>query len=82
MSLGALQFPVGNRNLVQNGDLIAIEGNGVGVNDSTSRRDKKASGIGLVNVKNRLELLYPNMHELTFGQIDDRYLVTLKLKWK
>jgi len=44
--------------------------------------DKKASGIGLVNVKNRLELLYPNMHELTFGQIDDRYLVTLKLKWK
>lgn len=44
--------------------------------------EKKASGIGLINVKNRLALLYPKMHELTFGQKDDRFVVSLVLIWK
>ncbi len=38
------------------------------------------SGIGLNNVKRRLELLYPGKHELTITDEDDIYKVDLKLK--
>jgi two-component system LytT family sensor kinase len=38
------------------------------------------SGIGLNNVKRRLELLYPGRHELTIRDEDDVYKVDLKLK--
>ena len=36
-----------------------------------------ASGIGLNNVKRRLELLYPDNHQLTIKDEDDFYLVKL-----
>jgi two-component system, LytTR family, sensor kinase len=36
-----------------------------------------ASGIGLNNVKRRLELLYPDNHQLTIKEEDDFYLVRL-----
>lgn len=38
------------------------------------------SGIGLKNVKRRLELLYPGRHELTIRDEKDIYRVDLKLK--
>ena len=38
------------------------------------------SGIGLNNVKRRLELLYPGRHELTISDEKDIYRVDLKLK--
>ncbi|HKZ68329.1 MAG TPA: histidine kinase [Chitinophagaceae bacterium] len=38
------------------------------------------SGIGLNNVKRRLELLYPGRHELTIRDEEDVYKVDLKLK--
>lgn len=38
------------------------------------------SGIGLANVKRRLELLYPGKHQLTITDEDDIYKVNLKLK--
>jgi hypothetical protein len=38
------------------------------------------SGIGLKNVKRRLELLYPGRHELTIRDENDVYKVDLKLK--
>jgi hypothetical protein len=38
------------------------------------------SGIGLNNVKRRLELLYPGRHELIINDADDSYKVNLKLK--
>jgi len=37
-------------------------------------------GIGLKNVKRRLELLYPDQYELTIEEKPDTYFVTLSLK--
>lgn len=36
-------------------------------------------GIGLVNVRQRLDLLYPNRHELTIDQQTDHFHVTLNI---
>jgi LytS/YehU family sensor histidine kinase len=36
-------------------------------------------GIGLTNIQRRLELLYPNRHELIINTIDDFFEVKLKL---
>jgi LytS/YehU family sensor histidine kinase len=37
------------------------------------------SGIGLKNVKRRLEILYPNEHELTIKETDDVFEIILTL---
>ncbi|MFX0556623.1 sensor histidine kinase [Maribacter sp. CXY002] len=41
-----------------------------------------SKGIGLSNVKKRLELLYPNAHELSIVAEENIYHVTLKMKLK
>lgn len=43
-------------------------------------KDPENSGIGLVNIQNRLDLLYPNAHELTINQDSNYYRVHLNLK--
>ena len=40
---------------------------------------KKIGGIGLTNVKRRLELLYPGRHDLKIEETDKTFLVTLNL---
>jgi hypothetical protein len=42
-------------------------------------KDPENSGIGLVNIQNRLDLLYPNAHELTITQDSKFYQVHLTL---
>lgn len=44
------------------------------------RTTEMHGGIGLANVKRRLELLYPNKHELNIENSTDSYKVSLKLK--
>lgn len=39
----------------------------------------RTGGIGLENLKRRLELLYPQRHELNIEQIGDRFLAELKI---
>lgn len=43
-------------------------------------KDPENSGIGLANIQNRLDLLYPNAHELTITQDTKYYRVHLNLK--
>jgi two-component system, LytTR family, sensor kinase len=40
----------------------------------------KQGGIGIVNVRRRLELLYPGRHELSIQEVDHSYQVTLKIQ--
>jgi two-component system LytT family sensor kinase len=50
--------------------------NGLEAGDSGNSTE---SGIGLVNVKKRLEFLYPNAHTLTIEQVDCQYRVRLSM---
>nr|WP_315219501.1 histidine kinase [uncultured Flavobacterium sp.] len=43
-------------------------------------KDPENSGIGLANIQSRLDLLYPNAHELTITQDNHYYRVHLNLK--
>jgi two-component sensor histidine kinase len=42
-------------------------------------KDKSGSGIGQENLKKRLQLLYPNKHELTLDARDNSYFAQLKI---
>jgi LytS/YehU family sensor histidine kinase len=42
----------------------------------------KTSGIGLANVKRRLELLYGHSHHLSIGRTEDTFTVSLQLTFK
>lgn len=43
-------------------------------------QDKSGSGIGLQNLKRRLELLYPSHHIFTYGKQGDEYVCLLELQ--
>jgi two-component system LytT family sensor kinase len=45
-----------------------------------NKKDPENSGIGLTNIKNRLNLLYPNAHQLILTATDTKYTVNLTLK--
>ena len=44
------------------------------------RKNPENSGIGMTNIENRLNLLYPNAHQLTIIETDSNYSVHLNLK--
>jgi LytS/YehU family sensor histidine kinase len=47
---------------------------------STNKKIDKIGGIGIVNVKRRLELLYPNNYMLTIENNEHQYKVHLKIQ--
>lgn len=46
------------------------------------KQDKSGSGIGIENMKRRLELIYPNKHSFTYGVENDTYVSNLTIKSK
>jgi two-component system, LytTR family, sensor kinase len=44
-----------------------------------NRENDKASGIGLNNVRRRLNLLYPERHELTIEKNKEKYIINLEI---
>jgi LytS/YehU family sensor histidine kinase len=48
--------------------------------EENSKTAEQQGGIGLSNVKRRLELLYPGKHELVINDMPDLYNVNFKLK--
>jgi LytS/YehU family sensor histidine kinase len=44
------------------------------------KQDKSGSGIGLVNLRKRLDLLYTENYKLTYGQHDETYSCELTIK--
>ncbi|HEX2606476.1 MAG TPA: hypothetical protein VHK91_03815 [Flavisolibacter sp.] len=49
------------------------------INGKPTGRPSISPGIGIVNVRKRLELLYPNKHELSIMDEEEMYVVNLKL---
>jgi len=49
------------------------------INGKNNSTNHPPSGIGLVNVKKRLTLLYPQAHDLRISEDDETYVVTLTL---
>ena len=43
---------------------------------------KKHSGVGLDNVKKRLDLIYPHKHQLEISESDEKFIVTLRITMK
>lgn len=65
---------------IENGKLIFKIDNSVPDNQSTNDEyTKRNSGIGLDNVKRRLELLYPDAHQLKILDQENVFFVSLKL---
>jgi two-component system, LytTR family, sensor kinase len=61
----------------QNGSL---EFSVVNSKEKNARSTEPVGGIGLSNVKRRLELLYPGKHELAINGSEDTFSIKLKLK--
>jgi two-component system LytT family sensor kinase len=63
------------RVVVEGGIEVVVENNKLDF-----REDDRSGGIGLVNVRRRLELLYPDKHRLEIENGDDVFRVKLKLE--
>lgn len=50
------------------------------ITNSTSKQVTNETGIGLDNIKKRLEMLYPNGHQLKIEQENQLFVVALKVK--
>ena len=48
--------------------------------DGQTDHQRKSGGIGLVNVRRRLNLLYPNQYELKIGDNPKTYAVNLQIE--
>ncbi|MBC5991373.1 sensor histidine kinase [Pontibacter cellulosilyticus] len=49
------------------------------VNNTSTHKKREFGGIGLENLKRRLNLLYPERHKLTFEEKDGTFYATLKI---
>ncbi|WP_231729873.1 sensor histidine kinase [Pedobacter sp. Leaf176] len=50
------------------------------INGRPSTLKNLSPGIGIANVRKRLELLYPGQHELVINNLEEMYIVNLRIK--
>ena len=60
-------------------ELYLMVSNPVVKKKGTTNEDQRNSGVGLNNIRQRLQLLYPNRHLLKIKEVNDSYQVNLKL---
>lgn len=75
--IGLLEIPEINISLSSKDNLIDFQASNRYLANDMAK--DKTSGIGLTNVKRRLELLYPGRHELNINSRDGWFFVHLKL---
>ena len=63
--------------IVTDTDIKFFSENNIGKVDDTDQNEYK--GLGLENVKRRLELLYPENHDLNMAHTPDTFVVELKI---
>lgn len=51
-----------------------------GAEISTNSKGKQSGGIGLINIKRRLKLIYPKRHKLLFEETNDEYTVQINIQ--
>lgn len=62
-------------NIVEKYVIFAVKNSKI----DTKSQDSKSKGIGLINIKKRLELLYPNKYELFIDEKEKYFIVELKI---
>lgn len=77
--VGIIQAPVIDISLVINQKSLSFAVKNKVTGEATEDKDS-ASGIGLRNVQRRLELLYPDKHELRIGRVGEWFNVALELR--
>ena len=80
----AFKYGVDNQGNTNVNIIITVDNNNFSFTCSNSvnskRKDKKSSGIGIQNTKKRLNLLFPNSHELVIVNETNEFSVHLSLK--
>jgi LytS/YehU family sensor histidine kinase len=66
--------------LIKNNDLHFSVKNSI--YSKKQKQENAESGIGLINIKRRLELLYPDLHELKIKEDENFFQIDLKLNFK
>ncbi|MEL6812718.1 MAG: histidine kinase [Bacteroidota bacterium] len=65
---------------LEGNQFVFVVSNSLSSHKNTAKDAMQFNGLGLKNVKRRLELLYPETHELNIEQREDSYKVRLHLK--
>ena len=65
---------------INEGNVSMKIANKKGSSINTGTKEKQSGGIGLLNIKRRLKLIYPGRHQLSFSETGDEYTVQLNIQ--
>jgi len=65
---------------IEDGDVFMKITNTKGAQISKDPKGKQSGGIGLINIKRRLKLIYPQKHKISFVETNDEFTVQLNIQ--